>query len=185
MKQLRRWQAAKRQRERRSRPEIRQKHAASQRERRARRLQHQSSPKPEATSKRAWSRSKKNSCPLCDRPGCYDAPRPSCRCPATYCGNDCRQAVRRVCDRERKWFSRKTPAGRYKRRLEYQKQRVRRSTRFGKGTEYRQPLAGDAARAVVHYRDRDITDLSCRVKEDTAHDRETPDGTGSRAPPPA
>jgi hypothetical protein len=183
MRLLRRWQAAKRQRERRSQPEIRQKHAAAERDRRARRPPYQSTRKAEANPKRAWSRSKKNSGPICDRPGCYDRPRPSCRCPARYCGNDCRQAVRRVCDRERKWFSRKTPAGRYKRRLEYTRQRTRRAIQLAGGMKGYQPLAGNGTHAVVNYRDPDTTALSCRVKEVSGDDRETTAGTGPRAPP--
>ena len=59
----------------------------------------------------AWSRSKKFSAPFCDRPGCYDAVRPSCRCQARYCSDDCRQAVQRVRDRERKWLNRHTLGG--------------------------------------------------------------------------
>jgi hypothetical protein len=183
MRLLRRWQAAKRQRMRRSRPEIRQKHAAVEQDRRARRSDHPPAPKPKATPKRAWSRSKKNSCPLCDRPGCYDSPRPSCRCPARYCGNECRQAVRRVCDRERKWLNRKTPAGRYKRSLEYQAQRARRATRLGDGTKHDEPVVGSSFRTVVNYKDPDTTALSCRAEEVPGHDRETSAGTGSRAPP--
>src|SRR5437867_8769267 len=46
----------------------------------------------------AWSRSKNNSYPFCDRPGCYEGLRPSCRCPARYCGDPCRQAVRQAYD---------------------------------------------------------------------------------------
>jgi hypothetical protein len=68
----------------------------------------------------AWSRSRNFSSPFCDRPGCYEPVRASCRCVARYCSDDCRNAVRRVLDRERKWLGRNTPAGRFKRRAEYQ-----------------------------------------------------------------
>lgn len=198
MKLVRRWQAAKRQQGRRSRSDVRQAHAARERDRRARRRQairlapsgaqlHPSA-KAEDSVGRAWSRSRKNSGPFCDRPGCYEAARPSCRCPARYCGDECRQAVRRVCDRERKWFSRKTRAGRFKRRLEYQ---ARRAARLGGATRNRNPLAanhhplaGGGSAAVVNYRSLDQTTLSCReVKEAAADDRETPAGAGPRAPP--
>jgi len=54
----------------------------------------------------------------CDRPGCYHPPRPSTNGQARYCGVSCRQALRRVLDRERKWLLRQTRAGRFKRRLE-------------------------------------------------------------------
>lgn len=194
MKLLRRWQAAKRQQGRRSRSEIRQAHAAAERARRARRLQgnrvaptgppYQSPAKTAGSRGRAWSRSKKNSAPFCDRPGCYEPLRPSCRCPARYCGNECREAVRRVCDRERKWFSRKTAAGRFKRRLEYQ---TRRAARLGGGTRDHHPLPANSSnrsRSVVNYRGFDQATLSCRdAKEAPADDRETPAGTGPRAPP--
>lgn len=56
---------------------------------------------------------------LCDRPGCYDPPAESIRSPARYCCRACRQAVRNVLDRERKWRSRGTLAGRLKRDFEY------------------------------------------------------------------
>jgi hypothetical protein len=55
---------------------------------------------------RAWSRSKNFFAPFCDRPGCYDAVRSSCRRQARYCSDGCRQALRRVRDRERKWLHR-------------------------------------------------------------------------------
>jgi hypothetical protein len=111
---VRRWQAAKRQQQRRACPDVRQAHAAAERQRRARRREvSRQVGKPVSPSAaedglpdRAWSRSKKYSAPFCDRPGCYEAVRPSCRCRARYCGDDCRQALRRVRDRERKWLSR-------------------------------------------------------------------------------
>ncbi len=53
--------------------------------------------------------------PLCDRPGCYEPPVNSARNPARYCCPACRQAVRNVLDRERKWLSRGTLDGRTKR----------------------------------------------------------------------
>jgi len=56
---------------------------------------------------------------FCHRPGCYEPPAHSIRNPARYCCADCRQAVRNVLDRERKWRSRNTLAGRIKRSHEY------------------------------------------------------------------
>jgi hypothetical protein len=44
----------------------------------------------------------------------------SLRNPARYCCAACRQAVRNVLDRERKWRSRGTLDGRKKRDIEYQ-----------------------------------------------------------------
>ncbi len=43
----------------------------------------------------------------------------SSRNPARYCCAACRQAVRNVQDRERKWLSRGTSDGRKKRAIEY------------------------------------------------------------------
>jgi hypothetical protein len=75
----------------------------------------------------AWSRSRTFfSPPLCDRPGCHAHPACSPRNPARYCGPACRQAVRNVQDRERKWLSRGTLGGRTKRAFEYQAARSRR-----------------------------------------------------------
>jgi hypothetical protein len=49
------------------------------------------------------------------------------RNPARYCGTACRQAVRNVRDRERKWLSRGTLDGRKKRAIEYRAARRNRS----------------------------------------------------------
>lgn len=120
---VRRWQAAKRQQQRRQQPEVRQAHAAAEKERRARRRatgsgrvlptrdEDSSGNEQPEQSQNAWSRSKNFSDPFCDRPGCYDAVRPSCRCRARYCSDSCRQAIQRVRDRERKWLNRNRPAG--------------------------------------------------------------------------
>jgi hypothetical protein len=51
----------------------------------------------------------------------------SVRNPARYCCPACRQAVRNVQDRERKWLSRGTLDGRTKRSFEYQAARWRRA----------------------------------------------------------
>jgi len=56
---------------------------------------------------RAWSRRRKKIFPFCDRPGCYEPRREACRCSTKYCGDECRQACKRVLDRERKWLRRK------------------------------------------------------------------------------
>jgi hypothetical protein len=53
----------------------------------------------------------------------------SLRNPARYCCSACRQAVRNVQDRERKWLSRGTLDGRKKRSYEYQAARRRRPPR--------------------------------------------------------
>lgn len=69
--------------------------------------------------------------PFCDRPGCHEHPVRSPRNPARYCGAACRQAVRNVLDRERKWLVRGTLDGRKKRAIEYQAARRRRLCRQG------------------------------------------------------
>ncbi len=53
----------------------------------------------------------------------------SVRNPARYCSCACRQAVRNVRDRERKWRARGTLEGRKKRACEYQVARQRQSRR--------------------------------------------------------
>ena len=67
--------------------------------------------------------------PLCDRPGCHEHPVTSVRNPARFCCPGCRQAVRNVRDRERKWLSRGTLDGFKKRSYEYQAARRRRPPR--------------------------------------------------------
>jgi hypothetical protein len=123
LEEVRRWQARKRQRQRRAAPEGRKSHAEAERARRQRSAAHgkpssRDSCPPIATagSSRAWSRSK---APLCDRPGCYEPPRDSRRAPSAYCSDPCRGAMRQVKDRERKWLVRNTKGGQRKRRLEY------------------------------------------------------------------
>ena len=70
------------------------------------------------------------SLPLCNRPGCHEHPVNSPRNLARYCCPTCRQAVRNVLDRERKWYSRGTLDGQKKRGIEYQAaQRARFSAR--------------------------------------------------------
>src|SRR5207237_7165617 len=60
----------------------------------------------------AWSRSRSFfSTLLCARPGCHEPPLNSIRNPARYCCAACRQAVRHVLDRERKWPPRGTLDG--------------------------------------------------------------------------
>jgi hypothetical protein len=71
------------------------------------------------------------SLPVCDRPGCYKAPKKSVRNRARYCCAACRQAVRKVQDRERKWLSRGTLDGRKKRSFEYRAARKRRVPQQG------------------------------------------------------
>jgi hypothetical protein len=66
---------------------------------------------------------------LCDRPGCHETPPKLGRNQPSYCCPACRQAVRRVLDRERKWQFRGTFRGQQARQQEYQTARARRCTR--------------------------------------------------------
>ena len=131
--ELRRWQAAKRQQKCRSQPGARQRHAEAERQRRKQRAaqaqkpsESESAAEAASVNSKAWSRRRRHAEIFCDRPGCYQPLRDSPRAPALYCGDDCRAAMRRARDRERKWLRRKTGAGRFKRRLEYQATRAKR-----------------------------------------------------------
>ncbi len=108
---VKRWQAAKRQRAHRRSPRNRKRHAEAEAKRRRDRAARPPSSNHAAVEKtscqdRAWSRSRTILGEFCDRPGCYEPLPEHSRAPARYCGHDCRQAVRRVHDRERKWLSR-------------------------------------------------------------------------------
>ena len=135
--EVRRWQGAKRQQRCRSRPGARERHAEVERQRRKQRASEAPKPcegesaavdpkgAPPANSG-AWSRSSRHPQIFCDRPGCYEPLRDSPRAPASYCGDDCRAAMRRARDCERKWLRRNTEAGQFKRHLEYQAARAKR-----------------------------------------------------------
>ena len=123
LQELHRWQNAKRQQWRRRRADVRRQHAEAERQRRGRQREEarvrqaeqsclaSSSSLPKSSLKRcAWSRSKKNPGDFCDRPGCFEPLRISCRAPAHYCSDECRQAMHRVLDRERKYKERKRKA---------------------------------------------------------------------------
>lgn len=114
LQEVRRWQAAKRQRVFRQSAENRQRQAeAEARRRRAKKEAAAAAsfvpdPAQEASSSQPgpWSRSNKIPPDFCDRPGCYEPLPAASRSPARYCGGDCRQALRCVRDRERKWLLR-------------------------------------------------------------------------------
>jgi hypothetical protein len=124
-KRVKAWQATKRQRNNRSHPEKRQQHAAAERERRKRRAsesprQPQSAATADASEKPgAWSRRPKLPEVFCDRPGCYRPVRRLSWSAVSYCGKECRRALERVRDRQRKSLWRKTKEGRRRRQLEY------------------------------------------------------------------
>ena len=130
LQEVRRWQAAKRQRVFRQSPENRKRQAqAEARRRRARKeaaaaegaTKHPSKetvqePCSKSTRGGAWSRSNQIPEDFCDRPGCYEPLPADSRAPARYCGGDCRQAMRCVRDRERKWLIRNGDASTTRRR---------------------------------------------------------------------
>jgi hypothetical protein len=198
--ELRRWQAAKRQQKCRSQPEARQRHAETERQRRKQRAAQARKPSEsesaaEAASEKpsAWSRSRKHPQIFCDRPGCYESLRDSPRAPASYCGDDCRAAMRQAQDRERKWLRRKTGAGRFKRHLEYQAARAKRCADEVASGDHapRRSAAPPAAKAgrplssVLFYRRDGEAGLDSRAATEViAHDPQgTPDSRPR--PPPA
>jgi hypothetical protein len=112
-REVQRWQAAKRQRRSRESSEGRERHRQRERQRRQRQREQPPPQPPQSDSPgtspdeaSAWSR--RNNIPedFCDRPGCYEPPRPSPRVTAKYCGDECRSAMANVRDRERKWSMR-------------------------------------------------------------------------------
>lgn len=160
-REVRRWQAVKRQRRRRKQEERRAEHAAAERERRRRKASLRTSASIsdvppsaaiDATADCAWSRGRPLPENFCDRPGCYEAVRTSRGAPARYCGDACRQAVRRVDDRERKWLRRNTCVGRAKRQGEYRRAQrkaasLRQPSLRGKGPRSRNSVVNSARRA--------------------------------------
>jgi hypothetical protein len=85
-------------------------------------------PTESPTAECASLRSKKNFGPICDRVGCYESPRTSPQCGVAYCSHECRDAVRRVRDRERKYLWRRTSAGRLKSELTARRRRLDRQS---------------------------------------------------------
>ena len=132
---VRRWLAAKRQRMRRQRPEVRENRAAAAKEARERKSRLKTDPpaptepimpaeQPDPPG--AWSRSRQIPSPICDRVGCYESPRPACRCPTRYCSQECSRAMLQVRNRERKWLWRNTLAGHIKCQLQPQSRQAAR-----------------------------------------------------------
>jgi hypothetical protein len=193
--ELRRWQGAKRQRKCRSQPGARQRHAEAERQRRKQRASEAQKPlkgEPAAADTSAnswaWSRSRRHPEIFCDRPGCYEPRRDSPRAAASYCGDDCRAAMRQARDRERKWLRRKTEAGRFKRHLEYQAAWAkRREDRVASGDiAPRRPAArsGTKASTVLVYRRDGDPALDLRAPTEViAHDPQTTPGSRPRPPP--
>jgi len=125
---VRRWQAAKRQAKRRQDEAAKSEHAEAERARRQRDTSSPQEPKPpDVGAARGHAANIFSPTPMCDRPGCHEPAPKSGRNQASYCCCACRQAVRRVVDRERKWQFRGTFRGRQARQREYQAARTRRS----------------------------------------------------------
>lgn len=200
LEEVRRWQARKRQRQRRAAPEGRKSHAEAERARRQRPASgcpghskppsRAPGPSSAAASSGAWSRSK---APLCDRTGCYESPRDSRRAPSAYCSDPCRASVRRVKDRERKWLARNTKAGQWKRRMEYhaaaKKQLPLPGANPGVPRSGRDLAGGRARTAVGSYRWGDEARVALPQSTDRGspgvarHDSQTGVDDRPRAPP--
>ena len=126
---VRRWLAARRQAKRRQNDAAKTQDAEKQRARRRRVPSPPQAPTiPELAAARGHAAKILLPPPLCDRPGCYEPPLKSGRHQACYCCPTCRQALRRVLDRERKWRLRGTFQGRRARDQQYQAARARRCT---------------------------------------------------------
>lgn len=126
LREVGRWLARKRQRQCRQSEEQRRRHCERERARRTRLRQAAEASNEPTSSPQQPARghaAEQISEPFCDRPGCHDPTGPSPRASSRYCGHRCRAVMRRVLDRERKWLRRKTLVGRFKRQLEYQRQR--------------------------------------------------------------
>lgn len=117
-KLVRRWQARKRQRAYRARSdEALEKHRADQAQRRKDEKAKGGGRRPSRRGGRGSSRGARGhadpprGATYCDRPGCYDPPAhrsPHTRC---FCSARCRDALRRVEERERKWLVHGAKAG--------------------------------------------------------------------------
>lgn len=140
---VRRWQAAKRQAKRRQHEAAKSQHAEAERVRRQSIRSSPQAPKPpEIGAARGHAAKIISPTPMgsiCDRPGCHEPVLKLGRSQARYCCWACRQAVRRVVDRERKWQFRGTFRGRRAREREYQAARARRCQQ--------QPDSGNATSA--------------------------------------
>ena len=119
LRQVRRWQDARRQAKRRRDDRVKAQHAQAEKERRRHAKTMPKAVENPEVAPHVVTQQKFFSLPLCDRPGCHEPPVISLRNPARYCCAACRQAVRNVQDRERKWRSRGTLDGRKKRDIEY------------------------------------------------------------------
>ena len=198
LRQVHRWQAAKRQRVRRQRPEVREERAAAAREARERKSRLETVPpvptEPVMPAEQpdppgAWSRSRKIPGPIRDRVGCYESPRSSCRCPARYGSHECRDAMQRVRDRERKWLWRNTFAGQFKCQLQAQRRRAdRRASSAVRDSADTGEATTTGSDVVLPYRSPPEVSVPLGDrKEDIFHDVQNPETTvaSQSRPPPA
>lgn len=123
--EVKRWQAAKRQQKWRADADNRRRQASRDRERREKQRQQAHATadvadSPETSPAPSQGGAPSRNLPLpkdfCDRPGCYDATRPSHRNQAKYCSNACRQAVLGARYRNRKWRARRLKSKRKRRK---------------------------------------------------------------------
>ena len=127
LREVRRWHAARRKARHRQDADVKIKHAQDEKARRQlAKSASQTVENPKLAPARGHAAQTFLALPLCDRPGCHEHPASSPRNLARYCCPACRQAVRRVVDRERKWRHRGTFRGRRAREQEYQAARARR-----------------------------------------------------------
>jgi hypothetical protein len=127
LREVRRWQAARRQAKRRQDEAAKAEHAEAQRARRKRTTSSTQPPRtPQVVAARGHAAKILLPNPMCARPGCHEPVLKSIGNSARYCCPACRQALRRVLDRERKWRLRSTFQGRRVRAREYAAARARR-----------------------------------------------------------
>ena len=202
LREVHRWQAAKRQSRRRQQAEQQEQHAQAERQRRCRQREAKAraadvAPPPppvpqQPVSPRAWSRSARNFRDFCDRPGCYEPLPGARRGPVHYCGTACRQAARQVHDRERKFKSRQQKAA--ERRAQAEKQacpsaaprtisaeewgRYLETSKLASARVRTSPPPDDAALS-----SRDRIELPGLSEEVSPHDPQTSLGHRPRAPP--
>jgi hypothetical protein len=139
---VRRWQATKRQAKRRQDEAVKARHARAQQARRRRVPASPQPPnEPEVAAARGHAARIFSPTPICDRPGCHQTPPKLGRNQAKFCCLNCRQALRRVLDRERKWLKRGTFQGRQAREREYQAARERRCGKPGHSAGVSTPQA--------------------------------------------
>jgi hypothetical protein len=204
--ELHRWQATKRQRRRRQQAEPRQQHAQAERQRRRRQREAQATAvgvappgpppgepeAPPAAAAGAWSRSEEIPHDFCDRPGCYAPLGGVRRGPSQYCAGDCRQAERRVQDRERKFKARRKKAGpcAAQERKPAASAGTPRTISVGEWRRYHAAADRSAARvrtsstpADAALSSRDRTELPGLSEEVLIHDSQTAPGSRPRAPP--